>query len=72
VHDPQTGGKKTANSTTYVQATLFASDGSGDVFIIFGYYEDILAKSAEGWRIEERHLAVTGATAQKNASATLF
>lgn len=49
-----------AESTCYLQAQhVRAGTAGGDNFIIAGRYDDKLVRTAGGWRIRERRLAVT-------------
>lgn len=48
--------KITANATTFAQATLFADplQTPGQVVYFYGYYNDQLVKTDQGWRIRHR------------------
>ncbi|KAK4495546.1 hypothetical protein PRZ48_013878 [Zasmidium cellare] len=60
-------GKKSANSTTYFQASLFAETGT-NLTTLFGYYADDLSEGHQGWRIDNRTLVFQGTSVQGNAA----
>ncbi|MFZ2242453.1 MAG: nuclear transport factor 2 family protein [Gordonia amarae] len=55
-----------ANATTYVDALVMAPDGASGVNAI-GFYEDVLVRGDEGWRISRRRFT-TVRIAATNAS----
>ena len=51
----------TANATTYVLSTAFGTPYYvGSVAYIYGYYNDTIKKTHEGWRISYRRLYFQG------------
>ena len=53
--------RRSANSTTYFQATLFGRPYYiGSVVYLSGYYADVLERVTEGWRVAKRQLVFQG------------